>query len=125
MKRIIRHEQRARREDDNHHLLWQRKNWAKGWVRSLRNHPYCQAYIPRDTLHKRIHHEIPTIPLPEGKDARNVFELLLWLESRDGLDFSDDVLQKLDFLIENLTTEATVEALKRQRQVILDFYEGR
>lgn len=122
MKKIIRREQKTRKED-NHHLCWQRRFWNKGWARALRNHPYCQAIIPRDTLHKRIHHVIGTIPVPDGKDARNVYELLIWLENHERLNCEDDILQKLDFLIEHLTTEATVKALENQRQVIIDFYE--
>ena len=124
MKKIIRHEPKARRAEDNHHLLWQRRLWNKGWARALRNHPYCQAMIPRDTLHRRIHHSVNNIPVPEGKDARNVYELLVWLESHGQLDYEDNILEKLDFLIQHLTTEATIKALEQQRQVIIDFYEG-
>ena len=125
MKRIIRHEQKPHVGEDLHHLLWTRRMYNKGWARILRSHPYCQSYIPRDTLHRKIHHEISSIPLPDGADAHNAFELLLWKESRGELDFSDSILQKLDFLIENLATEATVKALERQRQVVLNFCERR
>lgn len=106
---------------DNHHLLWTRHDYDRGYARALRNHPYCQALIPKNTLHKQIHHALRHIPIPNGADARSVFELLVWLERLGLLDFNDPIEKKLKFLIENLKTEYTVRALQEQLRVVENF----
>ena len=112
---------KARRGFDNHHLLWTRHNYDRGYARALRNHPYCQALIPKETLHKNIHHALRCIPVPSGADAKNVFELLVWLERLELLNFDDPIERKLMFLIENIKTESTLHALEAQLKVVTDF----
>ena len=108
----------TKRGYDIHHLLWTRREYDRGYARALRNHPYCQALIPKETLHKKIHHELRHVPVPSGADAKNVFELLMWLEREELLDFDDPIKKKLEFLIENLKTESTVEALEKQLRIV-------
>lgn len=108
---------------DCHHLCWTRKNWGNGYARALREHPWLRVYIPRDTLHRYIHHNIKCIPVPEGKDARRVFEYLMKLERSGELDYGLDILDRLAFLIKHLKTPATIAALERQYDVIAEFYE--
>lgn len=62
------------------------------------------------------------IPVPDGGDSRNVLELLSWLESCQALDYNDDILTRLEFLIEAFSTSQTVDALKRQYEVVAVFY---
>ena len=115
---------KTRRGFDNHHLLWTRRSYDRGYARALRNHPYCQALIPKETLHKNIHHALRCVPVPSGADAKNVFELLVWLERLELLDFDDPIEKKLEFLIENLKTESTVNALRMQLSVVENFLGG-
>lgn len=115
---------KTRRGFDNHHLLWTRRSYDRGYARALRNHPYCQALIPKETLHKNIHHALRCVPVPAGADAKNVFELLVWLERLELLDFDDPIEKKLKFLIENLKTESTVNALQTQLRVVENFLGG-
>ena len=115
---------KTRRGFDNHHLLWTRRSYDRGYARALRNHPYCQALIPKETLHKNIHHALRCIPVPAGTDAKNVFELLVWLERLELLDFDDPIEKKLKFLIDNLKTESTVNALQTQLRVVENFLGG-
>lgn len=115
---------KTRRGFDNHHLLWTRRSYDRGYARALRNHPYCQALIPKETLHKNIHHALRCVPVPAGADAKNVFELLVWLERLELLDFDDPIEKKLKFLIENLKTESTVNALQAQLRVVENFLGG-
>lgn len=110
------------RDQNTHHLLWCRRLWSKGWNRTLRNHPYCQVLIPAETLHKRIHAELTYIPVPNGADSRRVLELLGWLESCHALNYDDDILTRLEFLIEAFSSPQTVEALKRQYEIVATYY---
>lgn len=108
---------------DAHHLLWEKRMYSHGYARALREHPWLRIYIPRDTLHRWIHHNMRCIPVPDGKDARKCFELLMRMERAGELDYKADILERLDFLIEHLTSEATVEGLKQQRNLITLYRE--
>lgn len=107
---------------DCHHLLWEKRMYSQGYARSLREHPWLRIYIPRDTLHRWIHHNMRCIPVPDGKDARKCFELLMRMERVGELDYNANIFVRLNFLIEHLVSEDTVNALKKQRQVISEFY---
>lgn len=108
---------------DAHHLLFTRRMYHSGYARALREHPFLRCYVPRDTLHREIHHKLKAIPVPEGKDAKRVFEYLMRLERNGELDYDADILPRLAFLIDQLKTPSTVEALKNQYQIISEFYE--
>lgn len=81
-----------------------------------------KVLIPRDTLHKEIHHYIRTVPLPDKEDAKRTFELLAKLEANGELDFDAGILERLDFLIEHMTTPETVAVLEREREIVRQFY---
>lgn len=81
-----------------------------------------KVLIPRDTLHKEIHHNIRTIPLPTAKDAKHMFSLLVAMEYHDELDPNADLIARLNLLIAHMTTPDTVEALKKQRDIVSNFY---
>lgn len=108
---------------DYHHILYQRKHWQQGYARILREHPYCGAYIPQDTLHREIHSKIHDIPTPNGKDCRVAIEAIdSWL--RAGLISLDDPLERK---IEVITwcfkakCKATTAMLEWQRDIVVKF----
>ena len=106
-----------------HHLLWGKQMYSQGYCHALREHPWLRIYMPRDTLHRYIHHSMTCIPVPDGKDARKTFEYLMRLERAGKLDYNANIFERLDFLIDQLKTPSTVEALQKQRQIVLNFYE--
>ena len=83
-----------------------------------------KVLIPRDTLHKEIHHRIHTIPVPDGLDAQRVFGLLVELEAMGKLDMEAGIEERLDFLIEHLSTPETVSALRDEKEIVHQFYAG-
>lgn len=83
-----------------------------------------KVLVPRDTLHKEIHHQIRTVPLPEPSDAKKTFELLVKLEACGKLDPNASLEKRLDFLIEHMSTQTTVETLIREREIVRQFYSG-
>lgn len=105
------------------HLLWIKKRWSKGYAKALRNHAWMKVLIPRDTLHKEIHHQIRTVPLPTKEDTKQMFDLLVRLEASGELDMNAGILERLDFLIEHLTTPETVAVLCKERGIVRQFYE--
>lgn len=109
---------------NHHHILYQRKHWNNGWAKRLREHPYCWAYIPANTLHREIHAKIHDIPTPNGVDCKVAVEALdSWLEA--GLISLDD---RLDRKIEVIAMcfrakcPATTAMLDWQREVVSKFY---
>lgn len=115
----------AKRTVDAHHLLWEKRMYRTGYAKALRNHAWLKIYIPRDTLHREIHHQMKCIPVPKAGDCKRVFELLARLESKGQLDPNAGIVERLDFLIKHLQTGESVRALKRQRNICLDFYRER
>lgn len=103
-------------------LLWIKKRWGKGYAKALRNHAWMKVLIPRDTLHKEIHHQIRTIPLPTEEDTKRVFDLLVSLEASGKLDMDANIEERLNFLIEHLTTQETLDALRKEREIVRQFY---
>ena len=114
-----------RRTLDNHHLLYQKRHWNKGWAQLLRNHWYMQKMIPMETLHREIHSKIHDIPTPNGKECRIAYEKLEELDAAGMLSDYDPIEKRLDILID-LWKEgcpATVAILEWQKQVVAKFYE--
>ena len=83
-----------------------------------------KVLIPRDTLHREIHHKIRTIPLTTGEDAKNVFDVLVNLEESGELDMNAGILERLDFLIEHVKTPETLAVLEQEREIVRQFYSG-
>lgn len=104
--------------------MWIKSKWKRGYYKALRNHAWMKVLIPRDTLHRQIHHQIRTIPLPTAEDARNMFDILVSLEDAGELDMSAGILERLDLLIANITTPETVAALEKEREIVRQFYSG-
>lgn len=81
-----------------------------------------KVLIPRDTLHKEIHHQIRTVPLPCKEDTKHMFDLLVKMEAAGELDPNAGILERLDFLITHMATPETVAVLEKEREIVRQFY---
>ena len=107
---------------DVHHLLWPKSKWDRGYARALRNHDWLRMKIPRETLHTLIHRQVRVIPVPDGKDARKVYEILTRAYNSHEITQKATLEDRLDFLILHLSTPSTVAALEQQKEVVHWFY---
>lgn len=116
---------RKRNPYDYHHILYQRKHWQQGWAKILREHPYCGAQIPRNTLHRAIHAKISTIPLPVEGDCKKIFNELCIAEKNQLLSNEDSIGARIDFILERLSPESARcrEALQMQKDIVAH-YQG-
>lgn len=109
---------------DKHHLLWIGSHWNRGSLRELRNYPYCIVEIPKDTLHKHIHANMTSIPLPTEASARYVLQSLRNL-MREGLISDDDSARERLTILVGLFTQAlepaTADALRKQLHLIYSY----
>lgn len=110
---------------DIHHLLWTKRSWKGGYIGQLRMHWYCRAPIPKDTLHREIHHYIGSIPLPRGISAKGALEQLVYLEKYGGISPDDNIEKRLKVLIAlfECVEDCTADALKIQLAIVRRFYE--
>lgn len=80
---------------DTHHLCWPRKRWNKGWARLLRYHWYMRVEIPKNTLHRKIHNKISSIPLPDEKETQRAISHLDILRGTGAISDDDDIEKRL------------------------------
>ena len=108
---------------DWHHCLFQKRHWKSGWAKCLREHEYCGARIPKNTLHRFIHEGVHDVPVADGKSCRIAVEAINdWLEH--GLIGIDDPIdQKLETLIKifNVNEPKTAKVLKKQLEIIRNY----
>ena len=80
--------------------------------------------IPKDTLHKEIHHSILEVPLPSEIVCEDTYNQLVMLEKRGALK-DDNIIQRLDLLIfmMDCVAEDTVRVLKEQKDIALRYYK--
>lgn len=108
---------------DWHHCLFQKRHWHTGWAKRLREHEYCGAMIPKNTLHRFIHEGVNDVPLADGKSCRIAVEAINnWLEA--GYIHLDDPLEKkLSTLISifNKLEPRTTDVLKKQLKIVREF----
>lgn len=127
LKKRIQHSRKKRppadRVNDIHHLLWTRKSWKGGAIGQLRMHWYCRMPIPRDTLHKEIHHYIGSIPLPRYHSAKSALQQLEYLEKYGGISKDDPIEKRLKVLIAlfECSEDCTADALKIQLAIVERF----
>lgn len=109
---------------DRHHILWYKKEYSKGWAKRLRDHWYCHAEIPRDTLHRQIHHEVAHIPVPRVLSIKSALEQLNLLEKFGGISANDPIERRLMVLMAvfDCCEPATYNALKHQYEIVCKFY---
>ena len=105
---------------DKHHFLYMQKNWSTGVARELREHPYCSAMVSKYLLHREIHEEVLTVPVPPEPIIREVLTQLQVLENYGEISLDDSTTERLETLIElfDVLAPLTTKALKRQLVVI-------
>lgn len=108
---------------DTHHLCYQRKNWQRGHLRQLRDYWYCKVLIPRDTLHKYIHQNLPDIPAPKDLNAKNALEQLEKLETYNAISEYDSVERRLKILaaLFDCCDQDTADAFRKQLALIYEY----
>lgn len=117
-KKVVRH---VRNGSDCHHIFYQRANWQRGTLASLRRHPYCMVYINRDILHASIHAKVGNVPTPKPINAAEAIRQLSYLEHYGAIDCEHDSIEKrLSVLISlfEVVEPKTTLALKRQLEIV-------
>ena len=105
---------------DKHHLCYQRRKWGHGALVSLRDYWYCRVSIPRDTIHKAIHLEVPTVPPPKESSAKSALEQLGYLEEYGSITEFDSLERRLDVLASlfDCSDQPTADAFRAQIEVV-------
>lgn len=109
---------------DTHHLLYQKQAWHGGdALVALRDFWYCRAEIPKNTLHRRIHAIVQTIPVPKAINAKSALGQLRTLERYEVIHEDDDIERKLEVLIAlfDCSEQPTADALKKQLDIVRKF----
>lgn len=109
------------KNEDYHHILFQKRHWNTGYLKALRTHPYCGGYIPQQTIHRAIHSQVHDIPSPNGKDCKQAIEALnSWLVC-GFISLDDPITRKIDVIIGCFKAKypATVAMLEYQKEVII------
>lgn len=111
---------------DVHHLCYQGRNWKRGALRLLREHPYCKVIVPKDTLHREIHLFVWDIPAPKEENAREALRQLNLLQEYGAISDKDPLEKRLlllTALFESIE-QPTANAFKMQRKIVHEFYNG-
>lgn len=115
-------------QKDFHHLLFQKRHWANGYAKALREHAYMGKMIPRDTLHREIHSKVHDVPVPNGRECKKAFEELVRRERLGLINVEHDTIeQRIAFLNEMWKEdhcEATLAVLNWQAEIVRKFYSG-
>lgn len=128
-KHIKKHHKKLARVNsymNRHHLLWMRKMWYSGSLRSLRDYYYCIVWLPKDTVHKTIHERVPYIPVPKSSYAHYVLEKLKQLDAIGAISDEDSVEKRLGVLLFyfDCIEPKTAEALWEQLKVVREYNNG-
>lgn len=108
---------------DWHHYFFQKRHWKTGWAKVLREHSYCGAMIPKNTLHRFIHEGVRDVPLADGKSCRiAVGALDNWLEA-GYITLEDSAERRLEILanIFNRMSPETANVLRKQLEIVCEF----
>ena len=110
---------------DKHHLFYCRHDYIKGWAKTLRSHWYCTVEIPRDTLHKKIHHELERVPIPAAHNVQDALFQLNLLEKFGAIHSYDNIERRLMVLMAlfECCEPETHKALKTQYDIVRKFYK--
>lgn len=108
---------------DKHHLCYQRRKWQRGYLRLLRDYWYCRVYIPRDTLHRKLHLELKDVPVPQNASAKAALEQLEHLEKYSAISEFDSIERRLDLLASlfDCSDQATADAFREQLRIVREF----
>lgn len=125
-KKHRRKEVRRRSDKDQHHLCYQKKFWRKSpGTQRLRDFHYCKVYIPRDTLHKRIHALVPIVPVPKDINALAALTQLRLLEQAGAISDEDNIERRLMLLaaLFDCIEQPTADAFREQSKIVQEFYK--
>ena len=87
-------------------------------------HWYCSVLIPRETLHREIHHFIGSVPVPRSSSIKIVLRQLDFLERYEAISKDDPIEKRLRVLIAlfECIEDDTADALKCQLKIVNRFY---
>lgn len=116
----------AHKNEDNHHLLYPRKVWGKGYRYALRTHPYCIVLIDKKTLHRSLHGLVTHIPIPSEENAKAALEQLNMLWQFGAIHRDDSVKKRLTLLVAlfEYVEQPTANALKEQLEIVQRFHKS-
>lgn len=77
------------------------------------------------SLHRKIHHEVLSIPVPQPTSCKAAVQQLGFLERFGALHPYDNIERRLTVLMAlfNVSDPATYEALKRQRAIVRRYFK--
>lgn len=110
---------------NEHHMLFPAADWRQShFGQKLREHRYFRRFIPENTLHKYIHQEVFSIPVPPGRVCERAYREFLRRYDHHLIDANHDTLERrLQLLIDLFSgCPSTVKALKEQQRVAIKFY---
>ena len=110
---------------DKHHIFYCRHDYNKGWAKTLRTHWYCTVEIPKNTLHRRIHHEVERVPVPAAVNVQGALFQLNLLEKFGAIHPYDNIERRLMVLMAvfDCCEPETHKALKKQYDIVRKFYK--
>lgn len=115
----------AARGNDTHHLCYQKRVWKGGSIGLLRDFWYCRAEVPKNTLHRRIHSIVTSVPVPKAINAKSALEQLRTLERYEVIHENDSIERKLEVLIAlfDHVEQPTADAFKKQLDIVHKFHQ--
>lgn len=108
---------------DHHHLCWTRRSWNSGPLKDLRLHWYCIVLLPKNTLHRHIHLNMPGIPPPRWRSAKSALEQLGYLEKYDAISEFDSIEKRLRILaaLFDCSDQPTADGFRKQLEIVQEF----
>lgn len=81
--------------------------------------------IPRDTIHKEVHHEMVRVPVPSRNYCMKAYNEMVLGFKEERLHENDSILVRLSFLLDIFTLEAcpkTYLALLQEYEIFRKYY---
>lgn len=105
---------------DLHHLCWPRSSWNAGYAHAIRNYPYFVVELPKDTVHREIHHQMRQVPVPSAFAAHTAWQQIKILEHFGVLHPDDPPEKRLGILVGlfDCSSQKTADAFRRQAKII-------
>lgn len=100
---------------DTHHVLFYRSEWNKGYALLLRR---SFAYDIPVALHKELHATVRNVPVLEKDEAKSLWERYAQLDQKM------ELMDALEWLLENAPNEEFAAAISEQRVFLKENMEG-
>lgn len=109
---------------DRHHLCFIKGKWATGSIYTLRQFHYCIMPIPKDTLHRYIHRNMTSIPVPREIAAKGALDQLRYLEKFGAISDDDPIEKRLMLLaaLFDCIEQPTADGFRQQLELVHKFY---